>query len=474
MAVWAIGQVGTLLFLWLIGTLPLGIVLLLGGISVGASAVRYERFRWLVEGDALIVEQGWLQRHRRVIPLGRIQSVDLVRKLRHRLFGVVELRAEAVGGGTTEGRLDALSPMEAERLRARLLRGRDEARATAGPPSPEEGGADSAEAHAAARERRAEAPAPPAETLAQMSRGGLVVAGLTGGRVGVMAALLGFAQQTFGQALTEWMERLPGLLGARGLLVLVVAVAVGAFVLSVIATTLAFWGFTLTREGDNLRIRRGLLEQRSDTIPLRRIQSVRVEENMARRICGLASVKVDVAGRTGADGDREVGLLLPLGRREEAVVLAARVLERPELAAVQLQPMPSGARDRRLVRAAVVTLVATAAAVGWAHAVGLYALLLALPAVAAAIDAYRALGCARTANTVVTRYGFVVRRTAFVPVGRLQSLALTASPFQRRRGLATLELHVARSPGVWAGAQAVDLEAKAGMGLLHRLLEASR
>ncbi|MBA3622369.1 MAG: PH domain-containing protein [Euzebyales bacterium] len=53
-----------------------------------------------------MIDQGLLQRQRRVIPFDRIQAVESVRKLRHRLFGVVELRIETVGGASTEGKLE--------------------------------------------------------------------------------------------------------------------------------------------------------------------------------------------------------------------------------------------------------------------------------------------------------------------------------------------------------------------------------
>ncbi|MDP8970343.1 MAG: PH domain-containing protein, partial [Actinomycetota bacterium] len=65
--------------------------------------------------------------------------------------------------------------------------------------------------------------------------------------------------------------------------------------------------------------------------------------------------------------------------------------------------------------------------------------------------------------------GLLVRRTVFVPSSRLQSLALTASPWQRQRRLATLELQIPRSPGVWSGPRLIDLDVDSGRRLLTRL-----
>ncbi|MEX2620463.1 MAG: PH domain-containing protein [Egibacteraceae bacterium] len=454
MLIWPLGQVGPLLVLMVAGALSPPFAGALLGASAIASVVRYLRFTWRVEEDALIIEQGLLQRQRRVIPLERIQTVDLARKLRHRILGVVEVRVEAIGGGETEGRLDALAIADGQRLRAALLRRRD--RVADEPP---DGGAPDPE--------RARTATPPTR-LAHLAPDRLLAAGLTGGRVGVAAALLGFLQQAFSDRIDELLQRAPALLGTRGFVAVAAIALVGAFVLSIVATVLAYWDFTLTREDATLRIHRGLLEQRSNTLPLRRVQAVRVEENLVRRMLGLAAVKVDVAGHSGGEG-RDTGMLLPLGRRGEAFALAAEVLQTAELATVALTPMPRRARTRRVARAVTTVAVLTAPAVWLFDATGLLVALLALPAVAMAIGSHRALGHAELDAFVVARSGLFVRRTAFVPRARLQSLALTANPVQRWRRLATLDLQIARSPGVWSGPQLIDLDARVGEGLLGEI-----
>lgn len=461
MAIWPLSQAGPVVLLLAAGvvSLPLALTVLL--VSALASVVRYLRFSWRIEEDALVVEQGLLQRQRRVIPLERIQSVDLSRSLRHRAFGVVEVRVEAIGGASTEGRLDALDMSLASELQRVLLRERD--RAAAGTEMSSATPAEGTDGEH--QEARASGP-----VLVRLPPARLVAAGLTGGRVGVVAALLGFLQQIFADRLDELLPRLPQILGLRGLLAVVVIAVVGAFILSVAATVVVYWNFTLTRQGDTLRIRRGLLEQRLETLPLRRIQALRVEENLLRRLLGLATVKADIAGRAGNEG-RDTGLLLPLGTRAGAFALVERILEEPGLADVPLTPMPTRARTRRFFRAGLSTAAATGAAVAATWPSGLWALGLLLLAVfvPAAHVAYRALGHAQPAGYVLARAGLLVRRTAFVPEQRLQSLALTATPLQRWRSLATLELQIARSPGVWPGPRLIDLDADEATALQGRL-----
>lgn len=464
MVIWPLSQAGPIALLLVAGVLAPPIAVAVVGFSALASLVRYLRFSWRVEDDALVIDQGLLQRQRRVIPLERIQSVDLSRGIRHRLFGVAELRVEAIGGTSTEGHLDALDLEQANELRRTLLRER--ARVADTTARPDEG-------HPPALDAEHRRPPPSQPVLTRLGAGRLVAAGMTGGRVGVVAALLGFLQQVFADQLDEWLQRAPQVLDTRGFVAVAVIAIVGAFVLSIAATVVAYWGFTLTREDASLRIRRGLLEQRLETLPLRRIQAIRVEENLVRRPLGLASVKVDIAGRAGNEG-RDTGLLLPLGRRADAFALVERVLEDPGLADVAPAPMPLRARTRRIVRAVVAVAAATAGAVALAGPGGLVALALLVPALPASVAAYRALGHAEPEGFVVARAGVLVRRTAFVAHDRLQSLALTATPLQRWRGLATLHLQIARSPGVWSGPRLVDVDAGEGAVLQTRLARVMR
>ena len=453
--VWSLAGIGPLILLLVVGTLNLVIAAFIIVFSLVGSTVRWWRFRWQVTDDALVIEQGLLQRQRRVIPLERIQSVEAVRQLRHRLFGVTGLRVEAVGGSETQGQLDALRPSEAAQLRADLLR-----RRRGGPARPSESAAEAA------------APGEGADALALVPAGQLVVAGLTGGRVGVVAALLGFASQFFAEQTTAVVEYVSDFVGAQGLQGLLVAVALFAaavFLLSVGATVLTFWRFTLTRDERNLYTSRGLLDQRTGTIPLHRVQTVRVEENLVRRWLGRAAVRVEVAGQAG-DAAEATSMALPIGSRRMAFDLATRIIDRPELADVALESMPRGARDRRLVRALLATVALTAAAVWFADAVGLAAALLVVPLSALALDAYRALGHAEPGGVVVARSGVFVRATTFTPERCLQGVALTSTPLQRRRGLASLELHIARSPSAGGGdPELVDLDEDLARAELRRL-----
>jgi putative membrane protein len=388
------------------------LALLVGGLLT--PVLRWLRFTYRVEGGTLVTAGGVLARRRRVIPLARIQSVDLVQKLRHRIFGVVELRIEVAGGSGTEAALVALAPEEAEEVRGLLLAAESDA-----PPGTEH------------------------PVLARMEGRDLVLAGVTGGRVAVVAVLLGYAQDLIAD------DALPSLLGrvqSLGLSAVVLVLAlVGAFLLvaaaiSLAATVLVLWDFTLEHHGDRLVITRGLLERRRSFVPLHRIQAVHLNENLLRRALGLGSLSVTVAGYAGPrEEQQETSTLLPIGRRHEALSLARSIIRAPEgLGSERLEPAPRAALWRRVVPSVLVCGgAAIAAGIVWGSRGTLLLAPVALAGVAA-LAAWRSLGHRIEGRHVLVRSGVLVRKTTFVPLDNVGDLSLKASPVQLLFGLATL------------------------------------
>ncbi len=463
---WSVRTSALLVALWVAGSMERAVGLVLLGVILGTSWVRWRRFTWRVDAEGLVIEQGLLERKRRMIPIERIQAVQAVRKVRHRVFGVVGLRIEAIGGSETEGQLDALTPGVARRVQQALLRRPGPAGAA---PTP------SADGVAPTRPYQPSdvlvADTPPGTVLASCPPRMLLVAGLTGGRVGVAAALIGLAQEIYGDRVTSAVLSAPERLGVTVALLLVVGVVLAVFILSVAATAVAYWDFTLRRDGPLLRLQRGLLDERRDTVPLARVQSVTVEQNVLRRLFGLASVKMVVAGRAGDDGDL-TSTLLPIGRKSDALRLVGEVFDAAALDRVDLTPMPPGARSRRLARALAASALVTAVValtVGWSWA--LAGVASAAVTVPIALASYRALGWALPDGMVVGRSGWLVRRTSVTPADATQSARLSSSPFQRRRGLATLRLEIARARGT-RDPRLLDIAADDGARVQHRLAEA--
>ena len=386
-----------------------------------------------VSGGAFRLRWGVLQKNERTIPLDHVQSIDTVQGIVQRLFGVVEVRIETAGGGASEpdASLPALDRAATESLRREVGRREPvETEEAAGP-----------------------------TVLRRLSLRELLIAGATSGQIGVAFSLIAVFSQLFDELGNFFSEELvrrtleriaPSSVAA--ILLLVLAFGLLSWLLAIAGTVLAHAGFTLSREGDFLYIKRGLLERREATIPLRRIQAVRIVEGILRQPFGLASLRVESAGYGEASGVSTV--LFPLLPRESVENLLLEAA--PEFAvAPALEPLPARARRRYVLRS-VLPVLLLAAAVSLAAplafdlvAVWVYfaVLLLVFPAALYGWLRYRAAGWAYTGDLLIVRSRLLARTTAIAPRRRLQSRDVIRNPLQRRARLATFRARVASGGG---------------------------
>jgi putative membrane protein len=426
-----------------------GIALLAIPALAGAIA-KYASFRYRIESDELVLDSGVLRRNRRVIPLSRVQHIDVHQSALQRLTGVAELRVETAGGDRTEAVLNVLGHADAVRLRGQLFARRG---AAAGLPADE----------------------PAATPVARLSPGDLALAGATANEVGLVAAALGgglnLLLQTgidlpFADVDPETMVPVPD---AAGIAILVAMVVLGFLVIgwffSIGASMVRYHGFALDRSDGQLRKRFGLLSRREAFIPLHRVQTARVEESVLRRRLGLASLRVETAG--GPTGERKragAEAFVPIARVAGVPDLLRAALPNLDYAAIRFLRVHPRARIRAFYRYAVPILLLTAVLVPLRGTPWLW-LLAALPlAVVGALLHYRHLGYALDDRFLVARSGFLNRVTWVVPRRKIQTMHVRQTPMQRRHRLASLVVDTA------AGQAAVpDLHQEDARALLERL-----
>jgi putative membrane protein len=423
------------------------------------TTVEWLRRTYALEGGALRLEEGVLSRQLRAVPFDRIQQVDLVRKPLHRLLGVATLRVETAGGGSAaEVDLDVVTLAEARALRSSLLRAKAQAVAAPGA----EAAGDRQEAAGDRPGAAAEGAAAPAErVLLRLGLGEVMLAGITGSRAAAALVVLGPLSQA-----TDWFPGLDDWLLARfdpesvapttpaAFLVVAVLAAVVWLGLAAASSVVTDHGFTLARVGDELVVRRGLLERREAVLPLARLQVVRVEESLLRRALGLASMRLQSAGRTGGHDQTASRLAIPVLPRAQVNRVLGELL--PGAAPIPALARPPPAARRRAVTRSLVRgglLVAAVALPIWyvasRYGFGVaprFALLVLPPLALAAVlglAAYRGLGHAAGERFLYARAGVAIRVLTVVPVAKAQSGSVRTSPFQRRSGLATLHVDVA-------------------------------
>ena len=441
------------------GGMRLSLFLVLGAILVVVGSavwgfLSWRATRYWTTGGAFHLRQGVLQRNERTIPLEHVQSVDTVQGIIQRLFQVVEVRIETAGGGTTEAdaSLSALDRDAADLLRQELEGTRpeaDEDDEDAGP-----------------------------TVLRRLGTKDLLIAGATSGQIGVALSLVAIGSQFFDNFISErFFERIYETIAPGSILALaLIALGAGLFawLLAIGGTILAYAGFTLSREGDFLYIKRGLLEKREATIPLNRIQAVRIVEGVLRQPFGLALLRVESAGYGAGTEDVAVSTtIFPLLPRREVVELLKEAA--PEFAVEpKLRPLPRRSLRRYVFRSTVVVLLFAVVAGVWfsfalgSTLVGFAFLPLVIPAALYGWLRYRDAGWEVVDDRLVARVRTLGRTTSIAPRRRLQSRSVLRSPFQRRVRLATFRVRVASSGG-GTEINVVDLESTSAFRLLRLL-----
>ncbi|MGI8706337.1 MAG: PH domain-containing protein [Sphingomicrobium sp.] len=96
------------------------LVVLVGG--VGVRWLAWHRTGYLLDSDRLLIRTGWWRRRTLVLPIRRIQSVDLTQNFISRWFGTASLAfGVAGGGGFSAHEIPALREEKARALREQLI-----------------------------------------------------------------------------------------------------------------------------------------------------------------------------------------------------------------------------------------------------------------------------------------------------------------------------------------------------------------
>ena len=93
--------------------------------STLVAIVRYVSFRYRFEPNELVIRSGLVFRNERHVPYARIQNLDAVQNVAHRLLGVVEVRLQTGSGKEPEAVMSVIPVAAFEEMRRRVFQHRD-------------------------------------------------------------------------------------------------------------------------------------------------------------------------------------------------------------------------------------------------------------------------------------------------------------------------------------------------------------
>lgn len=436
------------------------------------AALRYFTYRYRYDGTELVIRTGLIFRRERHIPYARIQNIDAVQNVLHRLLHVVEVKIETGGSESAEATMSVLPLQALHEMRERVFA---ERRAVAA------GSADATDVVAAGDEDgRATTPAaalaptsaaPPLKPLLRLSTRELMLSGFIDNRGAVVVAaafgliwelgiferfvapawggqpvprgvLRDFFRNFFSNATayaTVSWERVA--LTVLAFLVLLLVVRV----LSMGWAVVRLHGFTLALVNGDARTEYGLLTRVTTTIPLRRVQALAVTESPLHRRFVRVSVRVDTAGgradESGGQTEREA--LAPILPRE-TLPSFVRAITGTDIERLDWRSPAPGAFRREVKGWLFFTLLPLLPMTywfGWWSLVS--APLFVLWAVVGARQTIKHLGWTTAGDSVIFKRGWLWRRMVVVRFAKIQVVTRLQSPFDRRRRMATLHVDTA-------------------------------
>ncbi|MGH9802799.1 MAG: PH domain-containing protein [Blastocatellia bacterium] len=240
----------------------------------------------------------------------------------------------------------------------------------------------------------------------------------------------------------------------------IIGIALIGIIFSVIGSIVLFYGFRLSRRGDDLQRRYGLLTQRSSSLPRRRIQVLEIEEKAMRRLFGFATLRADTSGRDRERKDDNHGrdVLLPIIPTREIDELLPSLF--PDFADdnSEWRRVSKLSIWRETIEASVIFLIIAIALFAWRGSWWAILPLAVVPLIYLLYGvSYRQLGYALGESYLRTRRGWLGRSTHIVPINKIQAVEVHRTPFDRLWGVETLTVDTAGQAFTGGGPQISNL-----------------
>ena len=436
-------------------------------VLVIAFLVLYTFLQWRVTAyaltdSALWFRKGILNRNQRHARLDRIQAVDITQPVLARLVGLGKLDVEVAGGSDSNITIGFLKVSELEALRGEIL-----ARAAGlkmSGQSPAQASAMGSQGYAAPygapqatspyapvpQGQYPQAPAMPTQPGAMPQPANFSYTGEVFAPSTIpVAPERELYQVPMGRLLGSQLLSMSALVSVLALIVIIVIGAASIPYIGLAGITASLGGvamvglsvasfhwnrfaseanFRLAISPDGLRLRRGLLSTRSQTIPPRRIHAIEIQQPFLWRFFGWYRVLILQAGYGAKDTDQNKQqsshVLIPVGTRRDVNFALWAVIED-----LGVDDIPS------FIDAA---LAGTGDGNGFVR----------MSARAFILDPFLFKRRARaiTRTTFVVRDGWLTRKSFWAPIARLQSVSAKAGPLERALGVATLHMHLVPGP----------------------------
>jgi putative membrane protein len=419
------------------------ISLFLGFFILPGILLNYFYFDYSITEQEVVIRSGILSKKERHIKIERIQNVTITQNFLHKLMRIAKVQLETAGDSTTEGNLDSVSIADSERIRE-IIRNHQHEKSTT--TKVEVDGEVTVDIQEEEEEEN---------VIFSMSLWDTIKYGAVRFRPIVLVASAWIFSMV-SQFNPNWTEELEVILESGykeyikqlDVFMLVVYAIAGVFlvllfswIIDILLTVNTYHKFKLVSEKGKLLTSQGLFSSQKRAIPLKKLQMMVIKSNPITRKLNFYRLDLQTAGFGGGDGTKaksETAIPFAKFSQVKEIINKIRAVELPEVF-TKVSP--------KSIRRAVVKYLLFSIPFGFALYFtfdSFWILLVLLPIIGfAAYIRYQYRGYHVENNQIIVKQGFWFQKISIIPIEKIQTLHKRSSYFQRRLGLATVEIDTA-------------------------------
>lgn len=383
------------------------------------ATVRWKKKVYYLDGDVLSIKYGAFMTHERIVPFSQVQSVDITSSVVQRLFNVCKLEIDTARGEERPEISAFLSPEEALRVKNIIFK--------------ENRNIGNVEIREELDIRKIKLSIKDLFMMASMSS--VIFVGFFM-LIGIYCKMKDIVPEEFMRKAQVFSEDAIKGLNARSIIksrvALIFIMLLILWMISVIATIIKYYKFTVIRNEDNIKLSYGLFVKKEVTIPVKQIQSLTLVEGVIKKSLGYFSLKVDTIGN---GEDRGSTLICPSGKRKVINKLFQDILPEMNITYDLMKSPREALMGFLLFRLSIECIVMSLVAIYIPH--GYYAFLLVPILGIWHYISFMDNGIYSDKNFVILRYRNLARKTVIIKRDCIKSIEKEQNIFQKKKAIAT-------------------------------------
>jgi len=391
--------------------------------TIIGAVFRFLYFRFYIEDAKLIIKHGWLKKETKVIPLERIQTVNIEQGPLHQLLNIVKLSIDTAGSEKAEAKIDALHKTMAEALRMRLI-------------------ADKRESSTDEQNSRK---ANPILTLTDKD---LFKLSISANHVETFFLFLSFVfglYENFKDIDNSIFSNIQDFLPKNVIypfLFLTVAILLITIVLSTARIFFKFYRFTVFSSSKGFQIKSGLFNIKERLITFQKIQFISWKASWIRKLFGLWMLEYHVAGAD--ETSKNLKVQLPVTQAAYIPLLVKDYHDFPQITnQIHIRIHPSFIVRRLLMVGLLPALFILPLLWALSNAYALFFLLYPAIIFIVALCTQRKFRLWALEDACYIKKGVFGEERILFEWHKLQSIQIRQSIYQRRKNLASVDIQTA-------------------------------